>query len=449
VSLVRADQQILPGMAGLQEPWAAKRALPLGHLFCRHVASQTFIDTRTVDDVRTRLRELVTAELHPVHVDVVLLDERGRLRHTDPQPGRAGGGRRDADPAQASPSTAPLPSATAIRERRIVHHLDRDGVDRSYPAPTRAVLRRLGLHSVVAAPLPGVDEPLGAVVPGWAAPRAVEPADLLTVTAIAGYAGHALDRARVLHHRTSVTHELQNAMLTTLPTIDGLPMAARYEPADSREDVGGDWFDAAPLTDPAHPDHPVLAVSVGDTVGHALHAATIMGQVRSMLRQSAWDHPGGPPSLILRAFETASLGLGLAAAGSAVVAHLCGTPSGRWSMTWTNAGHPPPVLLLPDGTTELLSDHDALFGFRLTASLPRRDHRRALPPGTTLFLYTDGLVERRDSDIDAGVAALLAVLDQVRDRTPQEIVDTAVTRVAPDAPDDVVAFAIRFPPEEG
>jgi serine phosphatase RsbU (regulator of sigma subunit) len=332
-----------------------------------------------------------------------------------------------------------------MRERRIVHHLDRDDFDRSYPEPARAALRRLGLHSVVAVPLPGVDEPLGAVVLGWSAPHAVEPADLLTITTIAGYAGHALDRARVLHHRISVAHELQNAMLTTLPTIHGLPMAARYEPADSRENVGGDWFDAAPLTDPAHPDHRILAVSVGDTVGHALQAATIMGQVRSMLRQSAWDHPAGPPSLILRAFETASLGLELAATGSAVVGHLCRTPAGRWSMTWTNAGHPPPVLLLPDGTSELLSDHDALFGFRLTASLPRRDHRRDLPPGATLFLYTDGLVERRDSDIDAGIAALLAVLDQVRDRTPQEIVDTTVTRLAPDAPDDVVAFAIRFP----
>jgi serine phosphatase RsbU (regulator of sigma subunit) len=75
----------------------------------------------------------------------------------------------------------------------------------------------------------------------------------------------------------------------------------------------------------------------------------------------------------------------------------------------------------------------------------RRDHRRDIAPGTTLFLYTDGLVERRDSDLDAGTDALLAVLDEVRDRTPQEIVDVAVSRLAADSPDDVVAFAIRFP----
>ena len=158
-------------------------------------------------------------------------------------------------------------------------------------------------------------------------------------------------------------------------------MAARYEPADARENVGGDWFDAAPLVDPLHPDVQILAVSVGDIIGHTLHAATIMGQVRSMLRQSAWDHPGGPPSVILGAFETANLGLGLTAAGTTVVTHLCRTRDDGWTMTWTNAGHPPPILLLPDGTAEVLSEHDALFGFALTSSLPRRDHQRDIAPG--------------------------------------------------------------------
>ena len=298
---------------------------------------------------------------------------------------------------------------------------------------------------MVAVPLPGGSGPIGAVVLGWPVPHAVEPADLLTIATIAGYAGQALDRARVLHHRISVARELQNAMLTTLPKIEGLPMAARYEPADARENVGGDWFDAAPLVDPLHPDVQILAVSVGDIIGHTLHAATIMGQVRSMLRQSAWDHPGGPPSVILGAFETANLGLGLTAAGTTVVTHLCRTRDDGWTMTWTNAGHPPPILLLPDGTAEVLSEHDALFGFALTSSLPRRDHQRDIAPGSTLFLYTDGLVERRDSDIDTGTDALLAVLDEVRDRTPQEIVDATVSRLAADSPDDVVAFAIRFP----
>ena len=406
------------------------------------LASQAFTDTRTIEDVRRRIGELVTTELRPAYVGVVLLDERGRLRRVDTGPA---GADPEALATQFLSLDAPLPSATAVREGRIVHHPDRDDFDRRHLPWTRTVLRELGLHSVVAVPLSGAGGTVGAIVLGWPVPHAIGPADLLTITTIAEYAGHAFDRAGVLYHRISVAHELQNAMLTTLPDIDGLPMAARYEPADSRENVGGDWFDAAPLVDPAHPDDQTLTVSVGDIVGHTLHAATIMGQVRSMLRQSAWDHPGRRPSVVLGAFETASLGLGLTAAGTTVVAHLCRTPSGRWSMTWTNAGHPPPILLLPDGSTELLDEHDALFGFALTSSLPRRDHSRELEPGTTLFLYTDGLVERRDSDIDAGTDALLAVLDEVRDRTPQEIVDATMSRLAADSPDDVVAFAICFP----
>ncbi len=550
VSLVRADRQVFPGMAGLPEPWATTRATPLSHSFCRHavataqpltitdarehplvrgnpavsdpgvvayadvplvddagnvlgslcaidteprvwtaeelatlrdlaracsaelrlrlarydagregdrrdefeeaqrrahrrsqtllLASRTLTDTRTVDDVRVRIGEVIAVELRPSYVGVALLDERGALRQVA---GRSG---VDAPP-QVLPADAVHPAARALRERRLVHHPDRDSFDRDHPPSSRAVLRELGLHTVVAAPLREAAGPVGAVVLGWPVAHAVEPADLLTIATLADYAGQALSRARLLHHRTSVARELQAAMLTTLPSVDGLTMAARYEPADSREDVGGDWFDAAPVDDPAQPDVQVVTVSVGDVLGHTLHAATVMGQVRSMLRQAAWDHPGGPPSLVLGAFEKAERGLDLGAAGSAVVVHLCRPRGGRWSMTWTNAGHPPPVLLLPDGRTEVLADHDALFGFRLTGSLPRRDLARVVAPGSTLFLYTDGLVERRGSDIDSGIDALLRLLDDVRDRSPQDVVDAAVGRLAPDADDDVVAFAIRFP----
>ena len=138
--------------------------------------------------------------------------------------------------------------------------------------------------------------------------------------------GRRLDRARRLHHRDSVAHQLQQAMLTTLPDVAGLTMTARYQPADTREDVGGDWYDAAPVPDPAALDGRCLAISVGDVVGHNLAAATVMGQVRSMLRQAAWDHPGGPPSVTLGAFERAAAGLGLQAVGTALLTH--GHPSG-------------------------------------------------------------------------------------------------------------------------
>ena len=102
-------------------------------------------------------------------------------------------------------------------------------------------------------------------------------------------------------------------MLTSLPEVPGLDMAACYHPADSRQHVGGDWYDAAFIPDPQRPGDEILAVCVGDVVGHALQAATVMGQVRAMLRQAAWDHPGEPPSHALTATELATRGLGLAA----------------------------------------------------------------------------------------------------------------------------------------
>jgi serine phosphatase RsbU (regulator of sigma subunit) len=302
----------------------------------------------------------------------------------------------------------------------------------------REVVRRLGVHSLVAAPLPAPGGPAGAVLFGWSRPHAVEPADLLTLASIAGYAGQALRRADVLAHRVAVAHEMQDAMLTTLPDVDGLELDARYEPADSRENVGGDWSDAALLPSG------VVVVSVGDVIGHTVEAATIMGQVRSMLRQAAWDNPGSPPSAVMEAFESADEGLGLGARGTAVLAHLHREQAGAWSMTWTNAGHPPPILILPDGRAELLAEHDVLFGFSLTAGRPRRDHHRLIQPGSILFLYTDGLVERPGSDLDAGTEALVEFLRAARHRPVEEIVATVIETLAPESTDDVVAFAIRF-----
>jgi serine phosphatase RsbU (regulator of sigma subunit) len=103
------------------------------------------------------------------------------------------------------------------------------------------------------------------------------------------------------------------------------------------------------------------------------------------------------------------------------------------------------VLLSPDGRAELLAEHDALFGFALTAGMHRRDHRRVIQPGSTLFLYTDGLVERPGSDLDAGTDALVEFLQGARDRPVGEAVGTVIETLAPDSTDDVVAFAIRVP----
>lgn len=408
------------------------------------LASQQFSDTATIDDVVSCIGGLVASSLRPTLISTILLGPDGLLRRV-----------HDVDAASTfntfSADTL-IPAATAVREARLIHHPDRASFDAATSPEAADLQRRLGLHTTVAVPLPGPGGPIGSIAFGWPNPAAVDATDLLTLASIAGYAAQAIRRADVLHHRVVVAHELQNAMLTSLPTIPGLDMAARYAPADSRENVGGDWYDAAPLPDSEHPGAGTVAVSVGDIIGHTLDAATIMGQARSMLRQAAWDHPGRPPTAVLDAFDAANVGLGVHAIGTAVVAHLHRRAEGTWSMIWTNAGHPPPILVSPAGGVELLGEHDSLFGFPAFAALPRQDHTRDIPAGSTLFLYTDGLVEHHDQhDLDAGTDALRHLLRDVHDQPVKDMVDRAVETLAPDAPDDVVAFAIRFhhPPADG
>lgn len=409
-------------------------------------ASQAFTETVTVDDVRVRIGELLTGALGAGHVDVVVADGRRRLHRLEAS--GAGGAPEDGGAGVGSLEDH-SPASRAIVTGQVRHHPDRAAIDEAHPGASGDAVRALGVHSLVAAPLPtgegaeGGDEIAGAVVLGWSRSHAVEPADLLTVATLAGFAGQALGRARRLSYRTGVAHEMQNAMLTTLPKVADLSMAARYTPADGRENVGGDWYDAIPLGDG---DDDVLMLSVGDVVGHSLHAVTIMGQVRCMIRQAAADHPGRPPSHILDAFEAADRRFGVGATGTAIVARLARGPTGGWALTWTNAGHPPPILVGPDGRSELLIDHDVLFGFRLTGPGERRDHVRDLAPGSLLFLYTDGLVERRDSDIDSGIERVRRFLEGAGEREPRELVQAAVDDLAPEATDDVVAFAVRVPP---
>jgi serine phosphatase RsbU (regulator of sigma subunit) len=340
-----------------------------------------------------------------------------------------------------------MPTATAVRESRTMHYADRAQFDADHPVQSQNLLRALDLHTVVAVPLPGGQGPRGAIVLGWDRHRALDAMDLLAVTTIAGYAAHAITRAELQQHRIDVVHQLQQAMLTELPAVHGLRMAAHYRPADSRDQVGGDWYDAAALPDPAHPGHPLLAVTVGDIIGHDVDAATIMGQTRSMIRQAGWDHPGASPTQTLAAFENANAGLQLGAAGTLVLAHLRppGPDTGTWLMTWTNAGHPPPVVVRADGTTVLLDAHDALFGLAALRDSPRHDHYTDLEPGSTLFLYTDGLIERRCQDLDTGLENLRALLTDHHEGSLQSLVETAVDTLAPDATDDVIAFAIHLP----
>lgn len=493
VSLVQPEQQVFPGMVGLPEPWATLRSTPLTHSFCQYVVASAeplvvpdarvhplLSDNRAVHElgvvayagmplvaegnvlgslcaIDTRPRDWTDSELAALRdlAETCSTELQLRLVRHEAQVERA---RRDQleDQLRRSAERARtlLGASEAFTDTVTVDDVRARAAELvdSELAPSYATLLlpddpepSQPFAAVVAAPLVHDDAVLGTLLLAWDAPHPLEPSDQLTVTTLAGFAAQAMDRALRLQYRTGVAHQLQQAMLTSLPDVPGLDMAACYHPADSREHVGGDWYDAAFIPDPQRPGDEILAVCVGDVVGHTLAAASLMGQVRAMLRQAAWDHPGEPPSHALTALELATAGLGLPAAGTAVLAHLRRTETGRWSMTWSNAGHPPPVLLRPDGGTLLLEGHDILFGHPRLRPGPRCDHHQLLDAGSTLFLYTDGLVERRGHDVDEGIDRLRRLLSDLHGRPPAEMVDTAVEVLGVDARDDVVAFAIHLP----
>jgi GAF domain-containing protein len=401
-------------------------------------AAQALAGSRTLAQIRHEVSWFVSGEHRPSYVGLVVTEPGGMLRRV-PEPGQPAFA--DTGEFGVFPAGAALVTAKAFRERRLLCYENPAAIDAEFPAPVGRLYRELGLHATACAPLVGTRDVVGVLTFGWDRPHELDTAERAVITTLATYTAQALERVRQLERRISVARELQEAMLTDLPSVPGLRLAARYRPSEADEAVGGDWYDAVPL-----PGAPALAVTVGDITGHDVHASTLMGQVRSMMRQTAWNLPGAGPGATVEALENALAGLDIAASGTLVHAHLTPRPdgAGRWELTSTNAGHPPPVLVHADGRTELLTDHDALFshfGFRTRR---RTDQRRTLEPGDLVFCYTDGLVERRGEDLDEAIDRLRTLLSRLAGQDPEAVADAVLARLLePEGhEDDVVLLAI-------
>ena len=241
-----------------------------------------------------------------------------------------------------------------------------------------------------------------------------------------------------LQDRRQAARTLQAAMLTRLPSPDHLQLTSRYLPASSGEQVGGDWYDAIVDADGC------TVLVIGDVVGHDIHAAAAMGQLRGLLRAYAVEGGQSPAQLLERVDRNAAR-LGLEVLASAVVLRLEQDPinpasaaAGWQRLRWSNAGHPPPMLLLPGEVKtdrplgqvpaapdpevsslhpqvlQLTSEPDLILGLESTTS--RRDHVYDLAPEATLLLYTDGLIERRDRTLDQGTDRLAQAMRECATR---------------------------------
>ncbi|MFF3214199.1 PP2C family protein-serine/threonine phosphatase [Streptomyces sp. NPDC002886] len=403
-------------------------------------AAEDLGDTSGLEEVWARVSELAGGDLKPSYVGLILVGEDGLLRQVaGPDPDE---GIRTA-PAETYRIDANWPTARAVRERRTVVIANRHTMTDGYAPEAVAGFDALGLHALVCVPLQGTDEALGVLALGWDTPHVVDPPERAVLAILADYTARAVDRAAYLDERVSIALRLQQAMLTDLVPVPGLETAALYRPAARQDMVGGDWYDLYPLPGP----HGAWAVTVGDITGHDMHAATLMGQVRSMLRQADIDHPGRPPHQAVEALVQACQTLGLPAGGTLVHAHLTPRSDGHWHLSWTNAGHPPPLLARADarGPAEILDAHDVLLHPALPPS-PRTTHTRLLAPGSTLLLYTDGLVEHRGQDLDATTSAAARRLAAASVETPlEDVLRHLAGTVAPAHPeDDTVLLGVRI-----
>ncbi|MEU8775600.1 SpoIIE family protein phosphatase [Streptomyces sp. NPDC048606] len=421
------------------EAHRAQKLLSRSELLLR--AAEDLADTSGLDDVRQRVGDLVSGDLKPACIDLVLL-RRDSLHHVrgplhDEWP----------DVPESFDRGSRWPAAKAVRENRMVVVDAPPVVDASRERELLATpaFAALDLATAVCLPLRGTHDVLGALVLGWDAPYDVGVEERAVLTTLAGYTAQAVERALHLDERVTAARQLQRAMLTDLPEAPGLEMAALYRPAARDDMVGGDWYDAYPLPGAVNGEASEgLALTVGDITGHDMRAAALMGQVRSMLRQADHDHPGTGPEDALTALEGACRRLDLPASGTVVHAHVLPTGGGHWLLKWSNAGHPAPLLVTADGFVESLTQHDVL----LHPGLPpvrRTCADRSLAPGSLLLLYTDGLVEERGEDIEDNIDRLTRLLATTPPGVRLHVLlRSLLDEVGPrEAQDDIVLFAIR------
>ncbi|HSU03838.1 MAG TPA: SpoIIE family protein phosphatase [Nocardioides sp.] len=322
-------------------------------------------------------------------------------------------------------------------------------------APGRAQDRLLELDpsSVLVVPLRARGRTVGVVSLFRDGSRsAFTVADQTLVEDMGSLAALALDNARLYASQRDVAEALQRSMLTEPPQPDHLQIATRYTPAGEAARIGGDWYDAF-LQQSRGPGGHDLVVVVGDVVGHDVEAAAAMGQVRGLLRGIA-VHSGYAPAAILSGVDEVMQSLRLETTATAVVARLERHPrpgahvGEEVVLRWAHAGHPPALLLAPDGAVTRLAHvtgNDLLLG--LDPATPRSEGVAFLEPGSTLLFYTDGLVERRDRDVDDGVDALASLLHTLAPGEPdlEALCDELISGMIDGTPeDDVALLAVRL-----
>jgi serine phosphatase RsbU (regulator of sigma subunit)/PAS domain-containing protein len=323
------------------------------------------------------------------------------------------------------------------------------------PGPVRDAFELLAPQTAVTLSLQARGRTVGALSIYRGADRPPADADdVATIREVADRVALALDNSRLYDQQRRLAEGLQRSLLTAPPEPDHAEIVVRYRPAVRAAEVGGDWYDAF-----LQPSGSTVVV-IGDVVGHDTAAAAAMGQLRGMLRGIAY-RDGAGPAAVLAELDAAIQGLGMDTMATAAIARVEQTAEERAAGTtrvrWSNAGHPPPLLIHSDGRIEELATARPELMLGVDPATPRSESVVTVRRGSTLFLYTDGLVEGRDLPLDDGIARLTSVLAELSERPLGELCDEVIERLRPEGlQDDVALVAIRLhredrprPPEAG
>ncbi|MER6072907.1 SpoIIE family protein phosphatase [Streptomyces sp. NPDC001817] len=315
-----------------------------------------------------------------------------------------------------------------------------DGWPARDPEGARRIVDQ-GIHSMLVVPLRARGVVLG-VVDFWRAQDSppFEDDDMSFAAELAARAALCIDNARRYTREHAMAVTLQHSLLPRgLPEQCALDVAYRYLPAQAG--VGGDWFDVIPLSGTR------VALVVGDVVGHGLHAAATMGRLRTAVHNFAGlDLP--VEELLARldelvaqidAEETAAAEDGQAMVTGATCQYAVYDPtSGRLALA--TAGHPGPAVVRPDGTVDF--PHLPVSPpLGLGAGLPVETAELTVPEGSRLVLFTDGLIEDRTRDLDAGLEALRDALSGP-ERTPEATCAAVMEAMLSDRPRDDIALLV-------
>lgn len=332
------------------------------------------------------------------------------------------------------PLSAQTPGTQALNTGLPAFFDSRQQLERLYPS-------RNTTHDGMAAwaylPLIASGRPVGTCVLAYAQPHTFPADERAVLTSLSGLIAQALERALLYDAKLQLAHGLQAALLPpSLPSLPSIEAAARYLPATQGMEIGGDFYDLMP-------SHGLAAAVIGDVQGHNVTAAGLMGQIRTAVR--AYTTVGQPPEEVMRSTNRLLIDLGSELFASCLYLRL--DPE-REVAVMARAGHPPPLLLRPDGRVRVLDlAGGPLLGIDSAATYATTEV--PFVPGSVLVLYTDGLIESPGVDIEDALADLGRQLAGAGGQPLSRLADDLVEQggaTPQERPDDVALLLLRARP---